>query len=116
MDDTKTSSKERLNVLDKPPTSHVSLILNGAFNGMTVGSIPSLLHALTQKLKTGEMPAQKLGAANVFFIVAGTTIGAWLGAREAHEQTVYQAAVSDEIRQLRADIDAQAQQHVAQGR
>ena len=116
MDDKKTSTKERLNVLETPPTSHVSFILNGAFNGATIGSIPSVVHAFTQKFKTGEMPVNKLGAANVFFIVAGTTIGAWFGAREAHNLIAYQNAVSDEIQQLRADVDAQAEQHAQHAR
>lgn len=116
MDDTKTTTKERLSVLETPPTSHVSLILNGAFNGATIGSMPSVVHALTQKFKTGEMPVKTLGAANIFFIVAGTAIGAWFGAREAHNLTAYQNAVSDEIQQLRADLDAQAEKRTVQAR
>ena len=113
MDDTLDTTKERLNVLEQPPTSHVSLILNGAFNGMTIGSIPSALKALSMKVKGVEAPINALTTGNIFAIVGCTTIGAWLGAREAKNLTTYQTAVSEEIRKLRADVDAHAQAHHA---
>lgn len=107
---------ERLKALEPPTSSHISIVLNGAFNGMTIGSVPSVVHALAQKVKKNGTPPEKLGAANIFCIVAGTAVGAWFGAREASHLRNYQNAVNEEIRKLRADVDAQAQQKEAAAR
>lgn len=108
MDKSKTSSKARLNILEQPPTSHVSLILNGAFNGATLAGLPFAAYELSHKVKGIESP-NPLTKTTLFAVVAGAAVGAWFGAREAHNLTTYQAAVSDEMRKLRADVDAQAQ-------
>ena len=51
---------------------------------------------------------KQLMIGGVFASVVGAAIGAWHGNREAKNLTAYQTAVSDEIRKLRADVDAQA--------
>ncbi len=107
MDKTKTSSKARLNILEEPPTSHVSLVLNGIFNGATIAGLPFAAYDFSHKIK-GATPTQHLTKMTVFATVAGAAVGAWFGNREAQNLTAYQTAVSEEIKKLRADVDAHA--------
>jgi hypothetical protein len=115
MDSTIDTTKERLSVLDQPPTSHVSLILNGVFNGATLAGLPFAAYELSHKVKGIEAP-NPLTKTTMFAVVAGAAVGAWFGAREANNLTTYQTAVSEEIRKLRADVDAHAQAHTQHAR
>lgn len=110
MDSTIDTTKERLNVLDQPPTSHASLILNGVFNGATIAGLPFAAYDFSHKI-SGAAPTHSLTKLTVFATMTGAAVGAWFGAREAKNLTTYQTAVSEEIRKLRADVDAHAQAH-----
>lgn len=115
MDNTKTSSKARLNILEQPPTSHVSLVLNGIFNGATIAGLPFAAYDFSRKV-SGATPAQHLTKMTVFATVAGAAVGAWFGNREAQNLTTYQTAVSEEIKKLRSDVDAHAQSNAKHAR
>lgn len=118
MDDTLDTTKERLSVLKTSPTSHTSFVLNGMGNGAMLAATPFAAVEVLAKITNKPLMAshqQQLMIGGVFASVIGAAIGAWHGNREAQNLTAYQTAVSDEIRKLRADIDAHAQGHAGQG-
>lgn len=114
MDNTIDTTKERLSVLDQPPTSHTSFVLNGMGNGAMLAATPFAAAEVLAKI-TGKpllvSNQQQLIIGGVFASVVGAAIGAWHGNREAKNLTAYQTAVSEEIRKLRTDVDAHAQAH-----
>ena len=104
---TKTTSQERLKQISDAPTSHASIVLNGAFNGATIAGLPFAAYEMTHKIK-GNATANPLTKTTLFAVIVGTAVGAYFGNEEARKTSAYQSAVSAEIQKLRADIDAQA--------
>ena len=106
----KTAVMERFKKLEPPATSHISVVLNGAFNGASIlGGISSLRDWHLEK--NGKISDFRFSKTTMFATVLGITIGAWFGKREADNLKKFQTAVKDEICQLRADVDAHANAH-----
>ena len=117
MDSTIDTTKERLDVLKTSPTSHTSFVLNGMGNGAMLAATPFAAVEVLAKITKKPLLAshqKQLMIGGVFASVVGAAVGAWYGNREAKSLTTYQAAVSEEIRKLRADVDAQAQDKAQQ--
>ncbi len=105
MDDSEQKPKHDLT---PPKSSNVSLVLNGAGNGMMLGALPFLGVELYGKITKKPVP-EATEMVTLFATVAGCVVGAVFGMKEAKALSKYREELRGEIADLRAEADAAKQ-------
>jgi hypothetical protein len=104
MEEQKTASA--IARIEPPRESNVSTIMNGAGNGAFVFGMPFFMYDLYSVVVKGKAPVATLSKQAIFSTIVGSGIGAWFGHSEAKRIKEYRGAISEELHQLRIDVNA----------
>ena len=81
-----------------------SVIMNGIGNGMMIGTIPFVALELYSHIADKKIPKSAY-VANAFATVAGCTLGAYMGKKEADRLRNFRQSLVDEVAGLRSQLD-----------
>lgn len=97
-------------LIEPPSEAKLSTILNGMGNGAMLGGLPFLLLNLYESIVTKPKNAvvehalrNKIGLG---LTVLGCTVGGYLGVKEAERLRGYRDAMSNEMADLRAEVNS----------
>lgn len=82
----------------------ISVIMNGIGNGMMIGTIPFVALELYSHIANKKIPKAAY-VANAFATVAGCTLGAYMGKKEADRLMAFRNSLVDEVEGLRRQVD-----------
>jgi hypothetical protein len=92
--------------LHPPKESRTSIILNSVGNGMMLGSIPFLgIEAYQLSVKSGHRLPPTIHGASIAVAAIGGVIGWAMGKKEADRLDHYRQAVSQEVTDLRNEVN-----------
>ena len=106
----KDSTQETIDAIKdeqiKPPgESHLSTVLNGAGNGLTLGAIPLLVAEIYSR-RSGKELSGIIRKGGTLFTGISCALGTMYGVREAKSMSDYRNSVTDQIKELRDKVEA----------
>lgn len=109
MDDAKNTAADIQEDLLPPSQSRLSIILNGAGNGMMMGAVPFFGLEMRERIGGPKVPKGYIIASG-FATVIGAAVGAIYGAHEAKIIDNYRTSSSNTLLRLNAKVAEQQKQ------
>lgn len=91
--------------LPEVPAMHLTTTLNGAGNGMMVGSLPFLAYDM-YAMAVGKKVPKEVGMAGLCMSGVGIAVGAVFGAREARLLQEYRDGINNKLHDLENRLNA----------
>jgi hypothetical protein len=99
--------------LEPPGESSISTVMNGIGNGAMIGMLPTLLMNLFDEMKgtvLSDAQHKSRGRLGIGMTVVGCALGAAYGIHEARRLNEYRKGISQEVNNLRDEVQSQRQE------